>query len=419
MRLNRRFYFLTASACFVFLLWILLFDDLLLGIWLGLVLLLFISFILSRISLAGVEVKRISRIKNQEIGGIFEERLEIRNNSKIVKLWLEVIDHSIILSKISSRVITGLGKNKVGLFSSTIILNKRGFFQLGPTQVISGDPFGIFTASKFFQHSNYLIVFPKIFNINGFPLLPSAELGEVTLRTQTTNTTPQAAGVREFFPGDPLNRVHWPTTLKRNKLMVKEFDEDTQSSVWIFLDSMIGIYWHEELSEPPSFDRNFAPLSRSPKYQLPRDSYEYAVSISATIADFFLRRNRLVGFASAGNVSYIIPADKGQRQLAKILEKLAVIKGEGKLPLSQLIEKQIRNIPRGSSLILITPAIDEHIESLLETQRRKGYRSIIILIQNDTFKNNENYRSELGEKKMPNKIIVSFGDNLETVLSNN
>ena len=60
---------------------------------------------------------------------------------------------------------------------------------------------------------------------------------------QTTHPTPQAAGVREYSPGDPLSRVHWPTTVRRDKLMVKEFDEDSQSSVWLLLDAQKGKYF--------------------------------------------------------------------------------------------------------------------------------------------------------------------------------
>ena len=44
-------------------------------------------------------------------------------------------------------------------------------------------------------------------------------------------------GVREYVDGDPLNRIHWMSTARRDRLMVKEFELDPQSDVWIFLDA--------------------------------------------------------------------------------------------------------------------------------------------------------------------------------------
>lgn len=88
------------------------------------------SWITSSNSLKEVYVNRFSRKKFLEIGDIFDERLEIRNNSKIPKFWIEINDRSEFLSKIGSRVITGLGANEVSVFQSTVILNKRVFTYL-------------------------------------------------------------------------------------------------------------------------------------------------------------------------------------------------------------------------------------------------------------------------------------------------
>ena len=49
--------------------------------------------------------------------------------------------------------------------------------------------------------------------------------------------TSHAAGVRDYQPGDPLNRIHWKSSARKDRFMVKEFDQDPQGDVWILLDA--------------------------------------------------------------------------------------------------------------------------------------------------------------------------------------
>ena len=291
MRINKRFYTILAATIFLFIAWLIFLDDLLLSLWLGLIAVIIFSWLVSKSSLINIELNRFSRKKILEIGNTFDERLEIKNNSKLPKFWIEIIDRSELLEKINSRIITGLGAKKVGIFQSTVVLNKRGFFPLGPTELISGDPFGLFTTSTIFQTRNHLLVYPKLSKLHRFPLLPADMAGSASLMLQTTHPTPQAAGIREYSPGDPLSRVHWPTTIRRDKLMVKEFDEDSQSSVWLLLDAQKGKYFRVMQDISPAYDRNYVSIRKTKEFSLPRDSFEYAVSITASISKYFLDKN--------------------------------------------------------------------------------------------------------------------------------
>lgn len=417
MQVHKRFYFLLALALFLFIAWFFLRDRLLFNLWSGLVLVLLFSYLAAYNSLKGISVERRSRIRNQEIGGIFEEHFTVRNTSRLPKLWIEVIDHSELSGKINSRVIYGLKSQRVQLFSSTLILNRRGFFMLGPTELVSGDPFGVFTTRREFPHEDQVMVFPKIFPLRGFPLISADKTGSENLRLQTTHTTPQAAGVREYSPGDPLNRVHWPVTVKHNRLMVKEFDEETQSSVWVFLDGRSDVYIHAHVSVPAAFDRNLSPLSRRTIYQLPEDSFEYAVSLSASVANHYVSKNRYVGFAANAEPAQFIQADKGQRQMTKMLEGLAAVSDNGRLTLPQLLEKQIRNIPKGSSLVLITPIINKNLEVLLETFKRRGYSSLVFLINNDSFAEEVTPNLPIQKWSIPDVVVINRGSDLEGLFS--
>ena len=47
----------------------------------------------------------------------------------------------------------------------------------------------------------------------GLPEIPQVSI------TRTLETTPYAASVREYYRGDPLNRIHWPSTARRSLYM--------------------------------------------------------------------------------------------------------------------------------------------------------------------------------------------------------
>jgi hypothetical protein len=50
--------------------------------------------------------------------------------------------------------------------------------------------------------------------------------GGEALRRRTHYVTTNASGVRDYAPGDSFSRIHWRSTARRNRLIVKEFELD-------------------------------------------------------------------------------------------------------------------------------------------------------------------------------------------------
>ena len=125
-----------------------------------------------------------------------------------------------------SHVFSLVGGRESRTYLARTRLIERGIFPLGPTQLHSGDIFGLFPASRSYPSENSLLVYPMLFGVRYFPgpagLLPGGE----ALRRRTPQITSNASGVREYAPGDPLNRIHWLSTARRNRLIVKEFELD-------------------------------------------------------------------------------------------------------------------------------------------------------------------------------------------------
>jgi len=379
------------------------------------------AYFQAHLSLNGIAIKREARTMRLEVGKTFSENLEITNNSGSKKLWLQVEDQSKILSAIHSRSIANLEAGRAYQYLAQAQINRRGVYPLGPTGVSSGDAFGIFTTSLTIPPSNHLTVYPHIAKLEHFSLETGTDASGQNQLMQTTRTTPQAAGVREYQPGDPLNRIHWPITLKKDRLMAKEFDEDSQACAWLVLDAQAGIYPHVGVDGDYSFstDRNLLPFKKRNAYQLPRDGFEYAVSMCASLADYYTRANKAVGFAACGKQLGILPAEKGERQLLKILNQLAVIEDQGTLLVQDLIQKQIRNIPRGSALVVISPRVSNDLSACLLLVRRWGLRAKFIHIDSNTFLT-QNVKKEIKKRKETKNLIrIGYGDEISSKLSGN
>ena len=141
MIFNKRFYYSLSIEIILFLAWIFSRDQLILGLWTSILVILSLSYFYALISLKDLELIRTSRIKRQQVGGVFEERFEIKNNSKFRKLWIEITDDSLIGNTINSRIVVNIKPNIFRKYNSSILLKKRGVYSLGPTILNSGDPY--------------------------------------------------------------------------------------------------------------------------------------------------------------------------------------------------------------------------------------------------------------------------------------
>jgi uncharacterized protein (DUF58 family) len=254
-------------------------------------------------------------------------------------------------------------------------------------------------------------------NIQNFPAPFGIMPGGRALRQKTLEVTPYAAGVREFVPGDPLKRIHWPTSARKQTLIVKEFEKDPMAAVWIFLDAQKSEHVHKKEKKGTDL-RELWWTNQELEYQLPADTEEYAISIAASIAKYYIIQNREVGLVSAGQSYSIFPAERGERQLGKILETLAVLRAEGSIPLWGLISSQLGHLSRGTTVILITPSREEKILTVIMELIQRGLLPVVILIQTASF-GSEKSTSDL-ESMLVNRGILTFvvreGDDIKSVL---
>ena len=372
------------------------------------ILLIVVSWIWAFLSIRGLKLRRIGRGFRQQLGDVFEEHFEVSNALPLIRLWLEVRDKSDLPGSSGSRVFSWIGANEVRTYSSYTLLTQRGEFNLGPTEIYSGDPFGLFAFHKTYQTGNKVLVLPYFVRLANFAFPPGLLSGGRLQQRKTPEVTPHAAGVREYAPGDPLKRIHWPTTVKKDRFMVKEFDQDPQADVWILLDAQASVHYSrpDEIVIPPA-DRFWLWKNRY-EFSLPTDTFEYSVSVAASIASYFLRQGLAVGMMSYGQMSIALPAERGERQQTKILENLAFLKSEGELPMLGLVESQYSHIPRGSIVVMVTPSNHETIALAADALHLRRMKPVIVLIDGESFgsENGVEFLSlTLRERQFPVSVV--------------
>jgi uncharacterized protein (DUF58 family) len=320
-----------------------------------------------------------------------------------------------------SRVLTFLRPRQKRIYTARTWLTSRGGFSLGPTRLTSGDPFGIFRVSRTYPSNGSLIILPMIFPVTQFLSPPGLLPGGKAIRRKSLDITPHAAGVREYVPGDPMKRIHWPTSIRRGALMVKEFEQDPQAEIWLFLDMHMSVHSAkavEEYAAPPIDDLL---LIKRRKIKLPPSTLEYSISIAASLAHYFIEQRRAVGFVSAsGHTFKVIPAERSERQEAKILEELAYLRAESTFTLPSLATAQMGQLSQGSSAILITPMVWPELLLAIDSLQRRSLRPVVVLLMSQSFgsrTSNEDLAKSLEERKVPVCRVYCDADLSETLSS--
>jgi uncharacterized protein (DUF58 family) len=345
--------------------------------------LFFGSWLWSILSLRGLQFKRSARTLRAQVGQIFEERFEVQNLNRFPRLWLEVRDQSTLPGADGSRVLTMIRGKQGRSYLARVRLIRRGVFPLGPTILATGDLFGLFPNERSISENDSLLVYPMMVDVRSFPNPPGLLPGGEALRRRTHQVTPNASGVREYVHGDPLNRIHWLSSARRGRLIVKEFELDPLADVWIFLDAASNV----QASLPQTYADVYAKdfWSHTGKIPLPPSTEEYGISIAASLVRDYLQRGRAVGLACAGQHVTLISPDRGGRQLGKILEALALTKADGDLPLRALIETQVKHMVRGSTVVLITSNTSREVALVSDFLLQRGLKPIAVLLDTLSF----------------------------------
>lgn len=113
---------------------------------------------------------------------------------------------------------------------------RRGIYEAPGTQITTGDPLGL--GEKFYSHDprERIVIYPPLLTLEGFQLRRRLPWGEHRIMFGLHEDPARLRGCREYAPGDPLKRIHWPNVARTGNLQVKEWETTLKTEIGIFLD---------------------------------------------------------------------------------------------------------------------------------------------------------------------------------------
>ncbi len=320
------------------------------------------SFLLTRLNLAGISISARRRSGRAQVGDYVETDLFIRNASPFPKLFLEVQDMAQLPGHPTGAVLN-MGPYRATAWKAEALLRKRGVYQLGPPQAFASDLFGIFSFQRSFPGVNEITVYPHTMDVPYFQLSASHGFHPSISRRLTQDVTPSVSTIRDYKYGDAMRRIHWVSTMRQGKLMVKEFDGDTRSHAWILLDLHQDVQFGDEID----------------------NTEEMGVTLAASVANKMLNMDVPVGFIAYGDQKYVVSPQRSASAHDDLLRVLAVAKAEGTSSLAEVLREERNLFATSSSIVIITSSTSGDWIQAVNTMMNEVPQIVVILVDPHSF----------------------------------
>jgi len=321
-----------------------------------------------------LHIEREVRFGWAQVGDRLQERFTLVNAGWAPALWVEVQDKSNLPGYRASRV-TSIGFYTAMQWRTEGVCTRRGLYMLGPTHLLSGDPFGVYSLSLPLPDSAVLMVMPPVVPLPTIEVAPGGRAGEGKRSCrEAIETTVSSEGVREYQPGEALKAVHWPTSARREAWYVRQFDHNPASDWWITLDL------HTQVQIGEGFD----------------STEEHGIILAASLADRGLRQGKAVGLAACGKELIWLPPRRSSTQRIDILRALATASG-GERPLEEILASQKYELRRGASLVVITPDMSAGWMKPLIKLTMLGVTATVLLLDPASFGGEGSTASVIGQ----------------------
>lgn len=216
------------------------------------------------------------------------------------------------------------------LISYPLLVRRRGRYRFDGIHVVTPFPFGLFHKTALYSFEASILVCPEMIPL---PELRLYELGAVgqdhTLARRGPGTS--LYNLREFRPGDDSRAIHWMTTARTAKLMLKETETEDQRWVTVAMSTVA----------PVEEDRTF----------------ERALSVVASLLDLFLKGGYQVRLLLGDQEETLA---SGPEQFLQLLQPLALCERRPVTSTAVIQQKQVQALTEshGGLTILVLPWTD-------------------------------------------------------------
>jgi len=364
--------------------------------------LLVVSRFLARSWIENLTATRNCDRDTAEIGDTVAVNVTVRNDGALPVTWVLLEDvlpaKALIESRSRLRVkkkrfkIAFLGSHGETTLDYQIEFKMRGYYQIGPLVLETGDIFGLHRRYRVGSVPHFVLVYPKVVPLEGYELASRRPIGEVLLTHRLFEDPTRIAGVRAYEAGDPLNRVHWRATARTGVLQSKLYEPSTISGATLVLDFHRAGYdsarepHRSELAVTAAISLAHALYQMGQQVGLVTNGRDAAdrIRLEGWTHDF---RTRAAAQQSAGMREdsdrlepVVVDTRRGVEQFQRIRETLARAELTDGFTVAQLLEEAGSRLPRDATVVALLGATSPETALALGALRRRGFAVTAILV---------------------------------------
>jgi uncharacterized protein (DUF58 family) len=236
---------------------------------------------------------------------------------------------------------------------------RRGRYVLPGPILGRTDPLRLMVSQRLELPEQTVLVYPRFYSMREFiiPLGRRHQPGGIPLSSSTGEAI-EFVGTHEYRPGDPVKNIHWRSWARRGEPVVKEYMEEYFCQIAIILDT-------------------FLPTKFTPAQEA---SFEAAISVVASIADFFSRSEYIVDILAAGPDIYEVSAGRSLAYLQNILDVLACLGPCHDPPFATIGPRLFEKLSQITAVVAVLQDWDTPREEFLKRVKALGtaVRAIIV-----------------------------------------
>lgn len=226
-------------------------------------------------------------------------------------------------------IVPGKGQERVRY---NLVVRRRGIYRFGDSSIETDFPLGFFKSHATRSVGGRLIVYPRLGEVDS-AFFKDLDLAlEYIRRWKPSRAEEDFRGLREYRQGDNPKWIHWKSTARVQRVLVKEFEEPQARRVILILDTN---------------------LQRMGVQRFP--AFETAISFVGTVARDLARRGCEVECVALQPRDKLmrITISRERRNLDTLLELLAGFKREDKRTLSHLVDHISRRSLRRAFVLVL------------------------------------------------------------------
>jgi len=234
---------------------------------------------------------------------------------------------------------------------------RRGTFGLSPLVTGSSFPSGVMRSRKRIGKKTRLVIYPQFARQTDFQIHVRRQFqpGGISLSSRVGDSN-EFASTREYRQGDRLRDVHWGSTARAGKLIVKEYVEEYFVRVGLFIDTE---------------------LTRFEKHKC----FESRISLCAGISDMLCANDYIVDLFLSDEHHQRIQVGRGLESFDHLLELLSAIEGDRTVNFEESAAHLKDFVRELSMLILFLKDWDAQRSAFVQHLRELGLKTRVIIIR--------------------------------------